>query len=93
VIIGWAWYWWVQLAGPTYRDWLTQERPGAPRDFPTALVLQAVLLLIGVCGAKVLGMVFSLVLDGRAERAHRRHARHAIEAAAVKASARQRGGR
>ena len=56
-------------------------------------MLQGVLLLIGLCAAKVLGMMFALVIDGRAERAHRRHARQAIEAAAMKASARPRGGR
>ena len=36
---------------------------GAQRDFPTALVLQGVLLLIGLCAAKVLGMMFALVID------------------------------
>ena len=93
VVVAWAWYWWVRLAGPSYRAWLAEVPTGAQRDFPTALVLQGVLLLIGLCAAKVLGMMFALVIDRRAERAHRHHARQAIEAAAMKASAIQRGGR
>lgn len=93
LVLAWMAAWWMRLMLPTYRAWDLANRTGTEPDFPTAMVLQVLVLALGVACTKAVSAVLSMVIDARVDRLHRRHARHAIEQAARRASVGQRGGR